>query len=180
MLKKNVQKVLKIIIALVITYGVCWILSISVSYITYHYLMKKYLKTWSIYEGFIDDFFLLYSCLLSFYVLNLKRKKVTFISIVFYSMVFLTLDFIIDFYEDYDRFYVNTTINGPYSYDIFKYDFVSSINFFQFNSYHYLSFMVHNFCCLLTIATIAILSMLIKNKLIEKRLISDHSSILKR
>lgn len=161
---KIIIQIFKIIVAITITYCVCWLISTLSQYITYNYLMKKYLRTWSIYEGFADNLFFYFSVIISFYVLNLKNRKNTFILIVYFFVLYLAIDFGLDLYENYQSYLRYPIINGPYSYEIFKTQFSYRFDIFH-SKYHFLTFLVHDFCRLLTIAVIAIFSKWIKNRI---------------
>lgn len=161
---KILIQVFKIVLAISISYSVCWLLSTFSSFITYNYLMKKYLKTWSIYEGFADNFFIYFACVVSFYALNLKKNKITFIQIICFVVSFLMIDFGIDLYEHYQSFCQYSTINGPFSYEIAERKFLYRFDIFH-SRYYFLSFLVYDFCRILTIVIISVLSVWVKNKI---------------
>lgn len=165
MLKNKILiHLIKIVIAAGIAITICWLINLFASFIANKFLVRKNFVGWTLYEGFANTFFVFFTCLLSLYVLNSKSKKMTFGQIMYFSVCFLIIDIILDLYERYERFYKSTTINGTYSYEIFKHDFLDSINISKSS---FLTFMVHDFCCLLAIAIILIVSMDLKNK-IEK------------
>jgi uncharacterized membrane protein len=180
MLKKNLQKVLKIIIALVITYGVCYMIFLFADYIAINYLIKKHIVNWSLYTGFPDDFFFLFSFFLSFFILSSNMKQLKVQHVVAFIGLYLFLDFALDMYEDYRSGDWALFNNRPYTYSIFKSRAIHRLDVVHYLTKNFATFMVYEFCCFVAIICISVLSMLIKNKLIEKRLISDHSSILKR
>ena len=101
------------------------------------------------------------------YVLNSKNKKMTFGQLVYFSVLFLIIEIILDLYEHYQRFYGSTTIIGTYSFEIFKHQFLDRVNVLHFSKQTFLTFMVHDFCCLLAIAIILVVSAEFKNK-VEK------------
>lgn len=168
MLKNKILiHLIKIVIAASIAITICWLINLFASFIANKFLIRKNFVGWTFYEGFADTFFLFFTCLLSLYVLNSKSKKMTLGQIMYFSVCYLIFDIILDLFERYERFYKSTTINGTYSYEIFKHDFLDRINLFHFSKPSFLTFMVHDFCCLLAIAIILIVSMALKNK-IEK------------
>jgi hypothetical protein len=159
--------IIKIVLAVSIAIGFCWLINFFASFFANNFLIRKNWVGWTLYEGFANSFFVFFTCLLSLYVLNSKSKKMTFGQIMYFYACFLIIDIILDLYERYERFYKSTTINGTYSYEIFKHDFLYRINIFHLTKQNFLTFMVHDFCCLLAIAIILIVSMAVKNR-IEK------------
>lgn len=168
MLKNKILiHLIKIVLAVSIAIGFCLLINLFASFIANNFLIKKNWVGWSLYEGFADIFFVGFTCLLSLYVLNSKNKKMTFGQIVYFSVSFLIIDIILDLYEHYQRFYGSTTINGTYSFEIFKHEFLDRVNVLHFSKQTFLTFMVHDFCCLLAIAIILVVSAALKNK-VEK------------
>ena len=155
---------IKLVLAVSIAIGFCWLINLLATFIANNFLIGKNWVGWTLYEGFADSFFVIFIFLLSLYTLNSKSKKLILGQIIYFSVCFLIIDIILDLYERYERFYGSTTTNGKYSYEIFKHDFLDRINIFQFSTQSILTFMVHDFCCLLAIAVTLIVSMDLKNK----------------
>ena len=78
-------------------------------------------------------------------------------------------------YDDYRSGYWALFHNEPYTYSIFKSRAIQRLDIAHYLTKNFATFMVYEFCCFVAITCIAILSMSIKNKLIEKKLIADHA-----
>lgn len=159
MIKKIVQQIFKIIVSLTITFGVCWLLTIFADYIALHYLIKKNIVRWSLYTGFADVFFLIFSFSISFFIMNSKIKKLKLYHIVCFICLYLFLDFALDIFEDYKSAYWATSADESYSFSMFKQQFLHRLDVVHYVKKNFATFIVYEFACFIAIICISILSL---------------------
>src|SRR5690554_3882509 len=89
-----------------------------VTYPIVNYFIKNEMVGWTMYEGFAGNIFYIYVIVIAVYTLYKPSKHILLTTIVAFVIYTLLVAFIF-VYEEYNRFYVETNINGRYSFQLF-------------------------------------------------------------
>lgn len=89
-----------------------------ITYPTANYFIRKEMVNWTMYEGFAENTFYIYIIVIAIYTFYKPYKQILFTAIMAFG-IYILLSIFIYTYEDYMRFYVETDVNGKYSFDHF-------------------------------------------------------------